>query len=119
MNAIITSNITVIIIIIKERSSLLNISLHEKGIWYLENERLLKNGKSMRLTLAGETATGNSFTYLEIPKSDACLNHEIRKPVINSSTYLIVEWLLRDVRVKRKIMGGICRFHSRFDVRFR
>lgn len=70
---------------------------------YLKNG--LKNGKSIRLTLAGETATGNSFTYLEIPKSDACLNHEIRKPVINSSTYLIVERLLRDVARVEKNNG--------------
>lgn len=70
---------------------------------YLKNG--LKNGKSIRLTLAGKTATGNSFTYLEIPKSDACLNHEIRKPVINSSTYLIVERLLRDVARVEKNNG--------------
>lgn len=72
---------------------------------YLKNGWLLKNGKSIRLTLARETATGNSFTYLEIPKSDACLNHKIRKPVINSSTYLIVERLLRDVARVEKNNG--------------
>lgn len=57
----------------------------------------------MRLTLPGKGTSINCprlFLYVEIPKSDASLNREIRKPMINSSTYLIVEWLLRDVCVE-------------------